>query len=242
MPPKTVKCCICGEEVMKSQTSFVPKGFSYRLNETETVCQTLKEAGRACKTHPGVDEIKEILTETQKAKALVNNLPPKRGEYDPAKDPFSLQNLKDPNTHCWTCGKKCMNHQEFLLQQLVAMKELEAEGRTDWILDSSILRNKMSENGCIDPLIVINLTEKDSDLIKYVKPNMRFAVEMLSQVGVCPGCMKNLNLTESFKKKLGTPTIEQLSMLSAVFKVSGLNDLVTDVAKENIEMKELGKQ
>ena len=239
MPPKTVKCCVCGEEVMKSQTSFVPKGFKYI--ESGFGKQTTED-GRACNKHSGVCEIKNNLAETQKAKALSNNLPPKRGEYDPAKDPFSLQNLKDPNTHCWTCEKKCMSHQEFLLQQMVALKELESEGRTDWVLNPSIIRNKMNENGCIDPLIAINLTEKDSDLIKYVRPTMRFAVEMLSQVRVCPGCMKNLNLTELFKKKLGTPTIEQLSMLSAAFKVSGLNDLITEAAKENIEMKEVGKQ
>ena len=244
MPPKTVTCIICGESVLKSQTSFVPKGFSYRLNESETICHTLKEAGRACKTHTGVDEIKEILTETQKAKSQQNNLPPKRS-YDPSKDPFNGP-LKDPKTTCWTCGKNGTEHQEYMIQNMIAMKELEAEGNIKWILDPSILHNKVKENGVLPPIVLIEVTEKEKDILNYVKEPFKFTAEMIHMVGMCPGCIHNLKMKEAlqrqFDKRCETMTPEKIALSTVIMEESGVTDLIKKAAYQNLQMMIYPKQ
>lgn len=81
MPPKSVKCSICGEEVSKRKTYLV---------DPET-------GARACKTHEGVEQKKNQIRGQEEAR--------KRRQESEARDLLPRDEPLDLKPKCFACGK-----------------------------------------------------------------------------------------------------------------------------------------
>ena len=119
MPPKTVTCRICGEDILKSRT--------YATGEIGDDGLPL----RACKEHEGVSEKAEELRkeQTKEAKKSAEKLkwrPPSREELERREIEQLQEQQKEAQwgwDHCWCCEQPGIHLKDFSQVQLIAMEK-----------------------------------------------------------------------------------------------------------------------
>jgi hypothetical protein len=221
VPPKTVVCSICNQEVLKAQTL------------------ALKDGTRACRSHPETQEQATDLKE-QEQKRLQN----KKVSPPPA-PPWMTQTRRDnvpsleesalwavhSHTHCWGCDKEGMSMQEFYMQSLIALKRLQIRGEFDFLNFPGQLRTLMPE---ANPLATVKISDEE---VRQYAPRlkdkkMRQLIPVIRVLQLCPTCLDRFGLRQRFEDSLPKPTTEQLMGMIAVMEVSGLNNELAKLAEE----------
>jgi len=110
MPPKKVRCSVCGEEVLKSQTYHVGDG------------------KRACKSHEGVQD-KAVALKDQEHRRVKGDV-----QFAVGKKRFKLQQTTNPapfdfTPRCFFCKHPGASEQEFAMASLVAMERVKMSGK-----------------------------------------------------------------------------------------------------------------
>lgn len=226
MPPKTVTCSICNQEVLKAHTL------------------ARKDGSRACRSHSEVEteakdlqladhnrRIKEF--HTFKSKRHQHETPEHRRERELKFETELAPWREYVHTHCWVCERPGISLQEFYFKQLVAMKRLELRGEpfnllTMWQDVAKLMDGEI-------PLIRIPYNEQtDRKMQHLVKDKkLRDLLWAIHQLQLCGDCVNKYGFRERFEAMMPEPTWEQLRDVRAVAQV-----ILDPVLKELAEKKE----
>ncbi len=207
MPPKTFKCCVCGEEVSKRQ--------SYNTS-----------SGRACRSHDEAQEAHVLNEEDRRRQAGERKIEKKnrhknRDDFYPSQTPEDREFKKMASSArvCHFCKKEGMTLQDVFLASALAIHEARDQKDISFI---DLMKGISDGQKTIAPNTIIS-----------VKIPKRFEVRInkilfsLVQVGIidslqaCGECVKKykLEMTDKLREYLENPpkiNVKQALMLSAV--------------------------
>lgn len=207
MPPKTVTCSICGQEVLKAQTLARP------------------DKSRACRSHPGIESESQTLQEAAKAA---------RAQDTKKKYPFGSKEVRttphqfshrDPEefrthmySHCWTCDCKGISLREHFFQCLIAMRKLRLNGKFNFL---SLPGDMKKLIGSHNVLAIIPYNDSKDGRIKYDIFNRvtKELVPLLGFMNLCTKCIEKYGINDRLEALISNPTPEQLSSMVAVMPV-----------------------
>jgi hypothetical protein len=198
MPPKTVKCEICEQQVMKAQT------LAYKT-------------GRACRIHSGVfaDSKQRQMQEKQNRDDAIKKLEKKHQpkEYVPLETRMNV---------CWKCGCQGTDLGTYYLQCAVAMEKMQLVGAE---FNFFGMPNKIRDfipKEFQTPMIKIFFTKDRKDIIERLKYKYRTVAEFAQAIQVCPLCLKVLGLEKQFqeesRKRMEGLTMKTAFMLGSLLK------------------------
>lgn len=203
MPPKTIKCSICGAEVLKSQT--------YATGQKDADGTPL----RACKTHEGVIE---------KAEQLKKKLP-KIDHSQSHMDHFEFREWAD--RHCWMCEQKGITVQEASAYQLIVLRQLELKGLVPNPLDEKT--NKIQHSLFWDLMKEINakcvfqrfeINSKQHQLFLEWKNRIHYQCRPIAEQGgiiqLCVDCQERSGIIHETKP----PDLTLLASLGSAYRES----------------------
>lgn len=230
MPPPMVKCSICGEMVMKSQT-----------------CATggMNSEGvpvRACKTHEGVVEKAEDFQkkqEEEKQKKIKEDQERKQTRNDP----FGL--AKKFDGLCWCCQRRGISRKDSYLVQLLALEKARVLGDPNpfskTVIDEG--RKIMKKTGAECVFDRFNLTEDQYK--NYLRSSNRIAFEMREIVllgrfiQLCTDCQKGLGIMFDIEARMPKPNLETMAILGAGYEASGakanMQAIAESLVKEDVD-------
>lgn len=228
MPPKTVKCSVCGQEVLKAQTLAKADG------------------SRACRSHPGVEEEAQKLKDKeherreQETKPVYNshskfmqhcagvqaNLFPRKMD-DILADAAKFR--EDALTHCWTCGKEGISLRDYYAESLVAMKRLEMRGEFNLFTINQDIR-KMLGNPTI--LVMLPYDDQKDGKIRHEITDRRIKniIHFLRSVNMCTDCINRHGLGDRLEALMPKPTWEQLEAIMPV--MAAIEPVIKELAEE----------
>lgn len=179
MSPKTVTCVICNETVTKAQTLQIKEG-------------------RACRKHEGVEDFSKQQQQSQKDE-LLKSIEKRQEKYKPKQYEPKVDLVLKPT--CFRCGSEGINVQDFYFQCAVAMEKIKLSG-TDinfFELPSQIKQHIPKEFQ--NPIIMIDITNKP-EVIEKIKYKFREICSLARFVALCPKCMKDLKLEQSYREQV----------------------------------------
>lgn len=166
MPPKTVKCCICGKVVSKRST--------YNIGNDQ----------RACKIHNGVLARRNSLLLAEEEKKAIEVEKTKRKERF-----YSPTSYQKPT--CWICGHSGIRARKFYSQLLIEMKKRElVRGKPINLLDFDTWKDLKAK----ERVLFIVSVKENPILHKKVFCDLRQLIDMTGVAHVCADCMLELNI------------------------------------------------
>ena len=220
MPPKTVICEICGEQVMKAQT------LAYK-------------EGRACRFHEGVEiHSKQIhIQQLQNREDAIKkherkyNTRPER-EYIPLDVRMNV---------CWKCGCQGTSIQNFYLQCAVAMEKMQIVGAEFNFFD---MPNKIKEfmpKEFQTPMIIISMGDKKKSILNRFRFKKQQIVEFSDFIQVCPDCLKIIGLEKKFqdeaRERMKGLTIKTAFLFGSLIKPELEKMAIDQLYEENLKEK-----
>jgi len=243
MPPKTVTCCVCGQEVLKSQT--------YATGDKDSEGNPL----RACKEHEGVsekaEELKEKSIENLKKSMKQSPFPgakkhgfvlgsphakyaqktsPEQREKDRELMGETRDKLSDMEqvatwawTHCWCCEQKGIHLKDFYELKLIALEKGKMLGvknpfspEMDKII-AGLLRN-------LGVKCVMHRFEMDDKLVKSyaewknrIHYKCRPVAEMARTIQLCFECQERTGIKYNLEENLPKMDLKNMAILGASY-------------------------
>lgn len=219
MPPKTVTCSICNQEVLKAQTL------------------ARKDGSRACRSHEGVEqEALELHNADQKRKAqeLAAASKPKfrRDEYPHRAMPSWEESQAwgaHVRSHCWVCDQEGMSLREFYAEKLIAMQCLKLRGEpfNFFTLNQDIAKLMPGTRA----LVTLPYDDtKDKELRQLVKDyKIRDLLHFIRYVQICGDCIHKHGYQHRLDALMPHPTWEQLMNFMPISMA--LEPLIEEMAK-----------
>lgn len=220
MPPKTVTCEICKEQVMKAQT------LAYK-------------EGRACRKHEGVQEYSEQIQAQQK-QTLTKSIEKHERKYAPREYvPLEIRMMK-----CWKCGCEGTSLQNYYLQCAVAMEKMHIVGAQFNFFDMHIKLKEFIPKEFKVPLIIISMGDKKKSILNQFRFKQQQIVEISDLIQVCPTCLKLIGLEKKFqddaKERIKGLTLETAFIFGSLIKPELEKIAIDQLYDEHI--KEKGSQ
>ena len=220
MPPKSVECSVCHQEVPKSQTLEVSPGI------------------RACRSHEGTLTAAE--QKQRSAKEAERQREQKRSKWHTAADPEAVLKLQQEmnefrlwtETHCWTCGTQGISLREYFFALLIVNKRLELQGKFSLLMPPAELRQELG-NPTVLTMLPYNHQTDRRILRLVVKDRLKQVVPFLQAVRLCGGCIEKFQVQDRLEALLPKPTWEQLENMLPV--VAMLDPVLTQLATERGE-------
>jgi len=233
MPPKTITCSVCGEEVPKSQT--------YATGEKSDDGKPL----RACKSHEGVmekaeqmraDNIKRLRDQPKKREEEKKKRR-RRSELDFSKiDRFAHWAW----THCWICERPGIFVADAYKLLLVAMEKAKIRGDNINPLDGAQLIKyigTMPNVRCVFHRFALD--NKGMKLYEEWKARFhkktRAGIEMLRIVQLCTECQKRTKIKIPDRKPIPLKT---LAMVAAAYEGSEMQDTIHRIAEVSVKLED----
>ena len=226
MPPKTVKCSVCGEEVLKSQT--------YATGEKSGDGDPL----RACKKHEGVVEKAQQLR-ADDVKRLRDQPKKKEEERRKRRRHTELDFSKIEKfahwawNHCWICERPGIFAHDAYRLLMVAMEKAKIRGNNINPLDGKQLIKyigTLPDGHCI--FHRFNLDNKGIELYKKWKARFhkktRQGIEMLRIVQLCTECQKRTKIKIPDPKPI---PIETLLLVADAYEGSDMQKTIHRIAE-----------
>lgn len=227
MPPKTVTCSVCGQEVLKSQT--------YATGEKDSEGNPL----RACKEHEGVVEKAQELREkqTEKAQQTLKKLRERPWEKEHESWQESAQEAWE---HCWCCGQKGINLQEFYQLQLIALEKGRILGENNPFSDKipGLLKGLMEELGVKCVLHRFQMDEKMQKQYEEWKNRVEPKRRVLCQWGMihlCFECQKRTGIEFPLKESLPEVDLKTLMLIGSAYEGSNEQQTVKALAEASVK-------
>lgn len=221
MPPKTVVCSVCHQEVLKAQTLEVSPG------------------NRACRSHEGTQaasaqvqqaakeaEQQRVQEAEQRRRKLMGlDQPPSQAHLDFQKQMEEFRIWQE--THCWTCGTPGISMQDFWFTVMVANKQLQLEGRWNFFTMPQDIREKL---GPQTVLAVLPYDDQKDGFIRrrIVRRQLKDIIHFLRCVRMCNHCIDKMGLHDRFEDTLPKPTMEQIAEVMPL--VAALDPMITELA------------
>lgn len=220
MPPKTVKCEICEQQVMKAQT------LAYKT-------------GRACREHEGVREYSEQIQNQQK-QALTKSIEKHERKYAPRPE-MTYESLEKRMNVCWKCGCEGTSLQNYYLQCAVAMEKMQIVGAEWNFFDMPIKVREFIPKEFQTPLIVISMGDKKKSILNRFRFKKQQLVEFSDLIQVCPGCLKIIGLEKKFqdeaRERMKGIKLDQMFMLGSLLKPELQKMAIDQLYEETIAEK-----
>jgi len=209
VPPKTVFCSICHEEVLK--------------------CRTLARADgtRACREHPGIEEESKRLQEQERLRKGLAATEKERQQLEQARAlPKELLRSSRHITefrnyvdhHCWTCGAEGITLQEYFANCMVAQKRLELRGEFNLFTMHEEIAKLLG-----NPTVLAMLPyddQKDGKLYRDVTDRrLKDILHFIKVINMCTHCIARHDVYDRLEALLPKPTMEQLEALSPVVAI-----------------------
>lgn len=213
MPPKSVCCSICGENVLKSQTL------------------ARKDGTRACRSHDGIqneaDDIQQQRKELLQEKVKVNH------KYDLLSDDLEqmkqLQQRCEEQLHsCWICNQRGVSFREHCFEKIVAIKRLEMRGEFNLLTLNQDCAKLISNNR-----VLFHLPCDDEKSLLYrrlCKKSYREMVPFCGYVQVCAECAHSMGLGKEIEKSIPNVSIDEA--LSFVPVLSILDPCIEQISEK----------
>lgn len=220
MPPKTVKCVVCGEEVSKRSTV------------------ALQDGSRACRTHEEALEGQECLRRQEAARKVSEAREQEREARKQERE--KLFRSPAQGITCWVCGKPGMHEQEYYSRLLVVSYKVQTlYGAVNPFSPeySQLVRKHWNANGTPlteDIRVILTIPEENitGRVKKLVHPAMRAAVDLAKCARICAECVSRHSIQT---REVPAVTSDQLVALGSVA------DLVYGrIAKEELTEIEKG--
>lgn len=218
MPPKTVVCSVCGQEVLKAQTLEVSPG------------------KRACRSHEGTPaasaQVQQAAKEAEaKRRAAIEEKRRSWMRSDPADYEKFKREMEEwrlwSHTHCWTCGKPGITMQEFFFSVLVTHKKLELEGRWNFMTLPQDVRAELGHQTVLAP--VPYDWRKDGFIRRrIVDKRIKDIIDLLGMVQTCVNCAHEMRIEDRVEALIPKPTWEQIESMLPVVHL--LDPLLTELA------------
>jgi len=260
MPPKMVRCSICGQDVMKSQT--------YATGEKDEEGNPL----RACKEHEGVVEKAEGLKEkslkdlkksmregpfpgarahgfvlgSPHAKYAQKNSPEQR-EKDRGMLTDARDKLGDMEEfaqwsweHCWCCEQPGLHLKDFYELKLIAWEKGKMLGVDNPFSDemSKVISGIMKQIGV---RCVLHRFEMDEDMFKKYQEwknrihyKCRILPEMARTIQLCFDCQKRTGIEFDLKENTPKIDLKTLAVLGVSYEGSGTQKATQALAAGSI--------
>lgn len=187
MPIKQVTCSICKQVVNKAQT--------YHVGGTD----------RACKSHQGVVEKKEVLEAAKKEKA------DRQKQRDEVRQDIRTNGVwsQDFSLKCWVCMNKGMHAREFFMKLLVERAKLEK-------IKGGPVNPFLPENQVkLGTRCIYMLSEEQAKpIMKFVREDFRMLVGLGGYIPVCFDCCHMAKI-----EPIKPPTWDDLVAASASYEV-----------------------
>jgi len=220
MPPKTVTCVICGQEVMKAQT------LAYK-------------EGRACRKHEGVQEYSEQIQAQQK-QTLTKSI-------DKHERKYTLREyvpLEVRMNVCWKCGCQGTDLRMFYLQCAVAIEKMNLIGAEYNIFNMPTKVREFIPKEFQTPLIVVSMGDKKKSILDRFRFKNQQLVEFSDLIQVCPTCLKIIGLEKKFqddaKERMKGIELKDMFILGSLLKPELQKMAIDQLYDEHI--KEKGSQ
>lgn len=198
MPPKTVTCEICNEQVMKAQTLAT-------------------KTGRACRKHEGVQEQSEQI-QIQQKQALNNSIEKHEKKYTPRE----YVPLETRMNVCWKCGCQGVGLSTYYLQCAIAMEKMQIVGAEWNFFDMPIKVREFIPKEFQTPLIVISMGDKKKSILNQFRFKKQQLVEFSDLIQVCPQCLKIIGLEKKFqddaRERMKGIELKDMFMLGSLLK------------------------
>lgn len=149
-------------------------------------------------------ELKNTQKENNRAKEIVffTPLKNKKKKRNPKKydtKEISLKPVLKPI--CFRCGAEGVSVQDFYLQCAVAMEKAQLMGENINFFELPIQIKKFISKEFQTPIILVDASKKP-EIIEKIKYKFRTMVQFAGFVALCPKCMKDLNLEESYRDQI----------------------------------------
>jgi len=219
MPPKTVTCSICNQEVLKSKTWARADGT------------------RACRNHDGIAEEAQKLQEQDKQRLAKETTHREHAQETRwKKDATAHEQFKREakklreyaDSHCWTCGREGISQQEYWANVMVAQKRLELRGEFNLLTLQEDIQ-KLTPGYKV--LIYIPYNDEKDHKIRQAITDRRFKdiIHLLRRVNMCGPCIETFGVKDRYTEQLPDVSIDQLEALMPV--VDLIDPLLTEIAK-----------
>lgn len=228
MPPKTVRCSICGDEVMKART----------------YCVDAKTGQRACKTHEGVAQKKEKLQEDQ-AKVKERE---KEAAEEKMKSWFATPDFK-PKKMCFCCRKEGLHEQDWNLRFVVAREKVvqkygeQYDQFVTMFTDdkekqeeaAKLLRKEFNAGEDPDKLHKLNVLHdqpEDPKFKRLFRNTHKDAVPVVRLTGitmVCNKCLADCGITIEAPNIVNEMNFKHMMMFGAI-----IQDSIAEIAREEV--------
>lgn len=232
MPPKTVTCAVCQQEVLKAQTL------------------ARKDGSRACRTHEGVQQEAQALhvqEQQRRAKETVPHHSARRcAALSKGYRPTDLergQHVRDvmeegrklrewAYSHCWTCGAEGISLREHFAQCLIAQKRLQLRGEWNFLTLPQDMAKLMGPQVV---LAMLPYDDRKDEKLRRLLTNRKIKdlIHFLRTIHMCITCIDKHGVRDRLEALLPKPTWEQLEAFMPVTAL--LDPLITEMAekKEN---------
>jgi len=220
MPPKTITCCECGEQVLKSQT--------YATGKKDENGDPL----RACKIHEGVIEQAEKLKERKKIKPV----PKKEKKFN---KPWGFEDVplvvQWNASHCWLCESEGMSRQHHAQAMLITLAKAKQDGQNaDVLFDPKKLKKYLPRDIKGLDLVVLDLitlneeTLKRAQIWKRIKRDLMDIISIGGIIQLCPECQDRMDIKVP---EIKTPKPEVMYMLGSIYEDSQMKKNIDTIAK-----------
>jgi hypothetical protein len=220
MPPKEVKCEICGNIVLKSQTL------------------SIKNGGRACREHEGTQEQSKQI-QLQQKESLQKSIERKEKKYKPMED-YDYSSMTKKYNVCWKCGCEGTSLQEYYLQCAVAMEKINMVGAEWNFFDLPFQIKKFISKEHQIPLIRISIKNKP-EVIEKIKYKNRLIAKFVGLIQVCPECLKRVGLDEEWKDQV-RKNMPKIDLKTAYLFGSLLKPELTKMAVDQLYDEHFGSE
>lgn len=227
MPPKTVTCAVCQQEVLKAQTL------------------ARKDGSRACRSHENVQQEAEALKlaeqqrreketaqfHTKKRFALDKAMGYREPDYDKIMEE-GRQLREWSYSHCWTCGAEGISLREHFAQCLIAQKRLQLRGEWNFLTLNQDMAKLMGKQTVLAMLPYDD--QKDERLRRLItNRKIRDIIHFLRSIHMCIGCIDKHGMRDRLDALMPKPTMEQLEAMMPVTAM--LDPLLEEMAKKKEE-------
>jgi len=214
MPPKMVKCSICGDEVSKRST---------RLLENGT---------RACKSHDGVVEQSEARMAEEKKKRQEKEAARERRFHE--RHGLNSEGKFDIGPKCFVCYKPGLRQDEFAMRMLIAQKKMQVKGENPFCFSFDHEEQKAHIEKMREALkspdakddrelrcLFVRETPPEGHLFwKKVHRDARMAAQFLKGMLICGACAEELkiDLHKDIEDKAPKMSLKQMAVLGHIFE------------------------
>jgi len=227
MPPPVVKCCICGEEVLKAQTYAIA-------------------GGRACKKHEGVVEQSQqiqqkAIDDKSRQRAAEDERERRREERMNMPHASMEANLSFARDNCWCCGRVGLEHSMFMQLQLAAMEKAQNENINVFgeLVGDHAFKNmllavlKRLGAECVFKRFDLNdeMFERYVQWEARIDHRVRDIVRFGRVIQLCGDCQNGTGIKFDFESIIPKVPLQTLLLVGSAYENSDFHKHVQEIAK-----------